>query len=61
VAQGTQLLGFDQADLDSVAASLNDRPRKMLDFATQKAHVRSLPAGLASTNRTSAFGVRSGT
>lgn len=32
--KGTSLAGFDQADLDRVADSLNGRPRKILDFAT---------------------------
>jgi IS30 family transposase len=32
--KGTSLAGFDQADLDRVADSLNGRPRKTLDFAT---------------------------
>jgi len=59
--KGTPLSRFDQADLDAVAASLNDRPRKTLDFATPKEHFSNLLAGLASANRTSAGSVRSQT
>jgi IS30 family transposase len=50
--KGTSLSSFDQADLDVVAASLNDRPRKTLDFATPREQFSSLLAGLASENRT---------
>lgn len=45
--KGTPLSAFDQADLDAVADSLNDRPRKTLDFATPGEHFRTLLAGLA--------------
>jgi IS30 family transposase len=45
--KGTPLSGFGQADLDAVADSLNDRPRKTLDFATPGEHFRTLLAGLA--------------
>jgi IS30 family transposase len=55
------LSSFDQADLDLVAASLNDRPRKTLDFATPEEQFISLLAGLASATRTSPGGFRSGT
>jgi hypothetical protein len=44
-----------------VAASLNDRPGKTLDFATPKEQFSNLLAGLASANRTSAGSVRSQT
>ncbi len=50
--KGTSLSSFDQADLDVAAASLNDRPRKTLDFATPREQFSSLLAGLASENRT---------
>ena len=42
--KGASLSGFDQADLDTVADSLNDRPRKTLDFATPKEQFNSLLA-----------------
>jgi IS30 family transposase len=45
--KGTPLSGFDQADLDRVADSLNARPRKTLDFATPEEHFKTLLAGLA--------------
>jgi IS30 family transposase len=45
--KGTPLSGFDQADLDAVADSLNARPRKTLDFATPGEPFRTLLAGLA--------------
>ena len=32
--KGTPLTGFTEADLDAVAAELNDRPRKRLEFQT---------------------------
>ncbi|WP_374209557.1 IS30 family transposase [Microbacterium sp. HD4P20] len=32
--KGTPLAGFDEAHLDAVAAELNDRPRKRLEFQT---------------------------
>lgn len=42
--KGTSLSGFDQADLDAVADSLNERPRKTLDFATPKEQFTTLLA-----------------
>jgi IS30 family transposase len=59
--KGTSLSGFDQNDLDLVANSLNDRPRKTLDFATPNEQFQSLLAAVASANKTSTGGVRSGT
>jgi IS30 family transposase len=60
--RGTPLSGFDQDDLDLVASSLNDRPRKALDFATPNEQFKSLLAAPASANQASTgVGVRSGT
>jgi len=59
--KGTSLSGFDQADLDTVATSLNDRPRKTLDFQTPKEHFTHLLAALASQQAGSPGGVRSET
>jgi IS30 family transposase len=59
--KGTPLSEFDQADLDAVADSLNDRPRKTLDFATPGEHFRKLLAGLAGQQVRPSAGVRSGT
>jgi IS30 family transposase len=59
--KGTPLSEFDQADLDTVADSLNARPRKTLDFATPGEHFTRLIAGLAGEEMKSAGGVRSGT
>ena len=57
--RGTSLSGYDQADLDRVAASLNDRPRKTLDFATPKEQFSRLLAERASENKPLGAGVRS--
>jgi IS30 family transposase len=54
------LSGFDQIHLDRAAASLKERPRKALDFATSPEQVTNLLADLASANRSSAGRVRSG-
>ena len=47
--KGSSLAGWDQDDLDLVATSLNDRPRKTLDYATPKeaitAWLPNRPAG----------------
>ena len=59
--KGTPLSEFDQADLDTVADSLNARPRKTLDFATPAEHFKRLIAGLAREQMKPAGGVRSGT
>jgi len=59
--KGTSLSGFDQDDLDLVASSLNDRPRKTLDFATPNEQFKSLLATMANANKVPAGGVRSGT
>lgn len=42
--KGTSLAAFDQADLDTVANSLNTRPRKTLDFATPEEQFTKLLA-----------------
>lgn len=57
--KGTSLSGYSQDELDEVAASLNDRPRKALDFATPNEQFSDLMAALATQNRTPADGVRS--
>jgi hypothetical protein len=61
VPKGTPLSEFGQSDLDAVADSLNDRPRKTLDFATPGEHFRILLAGLASQQVEPTRGVRSET
>ncbi len=45
--KGTPLSEFNQADLDSVADSMNAGPRKTLDFATPAEHFSTLLAGVA--------------
>lgn len=60
--KGSSLAGLDQADLDLVATSLNDRPRKTLDYATPNEAFNNLLATLASGGETqSRNGVRYGT
>lgn len=59
--KGTSLSGFGQEDLDEVAASLNDRPRKTLDFATPNEQFQTLLATFASESNASTEGVRSQT
>ena len=59
--KGTPLSGFNQADLDTVAESLNARPRKTLDFATPEEHFQRLLTGLAAQQMQPAEGVRSET
>ena len=59
--KGSSLAGLDQDDLDLIAASLNDRPRKTLDYATPNEAFNSLLAKLASRGETqSRGGVRYG-
>ena len=55
------LSALSQADLDTVATSLNDRPRKTLDFATPGEQFTSLFASLPGPRNTSSAGVRSET
>jgi transposase, IS30 family len=59
--KGMSLSALAQTDLDEVAALLNGRPRKTLDFATPNEHFQSLLATLASTIKTPPGGVRSQT
>src|SRR5271156_1310730 len=59
--KGASFSALTQADLDAVADSLNDRPRKTLDYATPNEHFSKLLATLASTNITPSGGVRYGT
>ena len=59
--KGTSLSGFDQAELDTVADSLNGRPRKTLDFATPSEQFSALLAERAATNNATDAGVRSKT
>ena len=56
--KGTSFAGLDQDDLDTVAASLNDRPRKTLDYATPSECFNALLAKLASTRDTPSKAVR---
>jgi IS30 family transposase len=56
--KGTSFAGLHQDDLDTVAASLNDRPRKTLDYATPNECFNALLAKLASTRDTSTEAVR---
>ena len=56
--KGTSLAAWDQEDLDRVAASLNDRPRKTLGYATPNEQIVNLLAALAHENESSAGGVR---
>ena len=58
--KGTSLSGFTQDQLDVVAASLNDRPRKTLGFATPNEVFAKLVANLNDTNVVSNCGVRYG-
>ena len=60
--KGSSLAGWDQDDLDLRAASLNDRPRKTLDYATPKEAINSLVAKPASGGETTdACGVATNT
>ena len=59
--KGMSLSALSQDDLDTVAASLNDRPRKTLDFATPGEQFNSLLAAIAAAGSTSPGGVRSQT
>ena len=61
VAVSKKLSTVDQDDLDIVAASLNDRPRKTLDYATPNEAFNSLLATLAGGSETqNGDGVRYG-
>ena len=50
--KGSSLAGLAQDDLDLVAVSLNDRPRKTLDCAAPNEAFNSLLAKLASEGET---------
>jgi hypothetical protein len=56
--KGISFAGIGQDDLDAVAASLNDRLRKTIDFATPNEQFSELLAGLAGRTETSPAGVR---
>ena len=57
--KGMSLSALSQDDLDTVAASLNDRPRKTLDYATPGEQFISLLATMAEARSTAPGGVRS--
>jgi IS30 family transposase len=59
--KGTSFSAQTQADLDTVAASLNDRPRKTLDYATPNETFTKLLAELAGERHIPSGGVRYGT
>ena len=59
--KGMNLAALTQSDLETVAASLNDRPRKTLDYDTPQERFTSLLANLASPQHKPPGGVRSGT
>jgi len=52
------LAGLDQDDLDLVAASLNNRPRKTLDYATPSEAFNAILANLAGGSETPNSAVR---
>ena len=52
VPKGSSPAGLDQSELDLVATSLNDRPRKTLDYATPNEAFNSLLAKLVSGSKT---------
>jgi IS30 family transposase len=56
--KGTSFAAWDQQDLDRVAASLNERPRTTLGYATPNEQFANLIPALASENEISAGGVR---
>ena len=57
--KGMSFSEVSRDDLDTVATSLNDRPRKTLAFATPGEHFASLLATVAGASNTSPDGVRS--
>jgi IS30 family transposase len=59
--KGMSFSALSQIDLDTVAISLNDRPRKTLNFATPREQFTSLLATLNAEKNTSPEGVRSQT
>lgn len=59
--KGMSFSALSQDDLDTVAASLNDRPRKTLDFATPGEQFSSLLATMAADRNAPTAGVRSQT
>lgn len=59
--KGTALSGFSQADLDVVATSLNDRPRKSLGFATPKETFEKFVATMCPASEASVDCARYGT
>ena len=59
--KGMSFAAVSQDDLDSVAASLNDRPRKTLEYATPAEQFSSLLDTLLGARNTSPGGVRSQT
>jgi IS30 family transposase len=61
IPKGTALSAHPQDHLDTIAARLNDRPRKTLAYATPNEQSKILLARLARVNQTNTGGVRSQT
>jgi IS30 family transposase len=59
--KGMSFSGLSQDDLDAVATSLNDRPRKTLEFATPGEQFTALLATVSAARNASPGGVRSQT